>query len=143
MSLVENHPLSRMAALPLGADPWTRLFFGPTATPRFRPNLGIYEFADRFELTLDLPGVPKEAIHVEVEEDTLVISGQRPAAVSDDNASAIKRQEGLFTHFERRLQLPRHAQRDQMSAKTSNGVLTVSIPKVTPTGAVTVAVTEE
>ncbi|GJN05886.1 hypothetical protein PR202_ga23557 [Eleusine coracana subsp. coracana] len=77
----------------------------------------------------DLPGVKKEEVKVEVEDDNvLVISGERSKEKEDKNDKwhRVERSSGQFM---RRFRLPENAKVDQVKAGLENGVLTVTVPK--------------
>jgi len=78
----------------------------------------------------DLPGLNKEEVKVEVEEDrVLQISGERGVEKEDKN-DAWHRVERSSGKFLRRFRLPENAKMDQIKAAMENGVLTVTVPKV-------------
>lgn len=77
----------------------------------------------------DLPGLKKEEVKVEIQDDrVLQISGQRNIEKEDKNDTwhRVERSSGKFS---RRFRLPENAKMDQIKASMENGVLTVTVPK--------------
>jgi HSP20 family protein len=74
---------------------------------------------------VDLPGIEKNAVRVELTPEGLVIEGERmPAAPSD----RVFRSERLYGKFYRRIALPDAIDSDRISATFHNGVLEIVVP---------------
>jgi len=96
----------------------------------WNPQLDLYETEEAFILEADLPGVKKQDVSVTVDEGTLVLQGRRSAeqARSQGSFHYHERRSGQFV---RRLQLPVSVDQAQIRADFRNGVLRVTLPKLT------------
>lgn len=98
------------------------------ATADWMPPTDVEEYADRFVLKLDVPGVNLGAVEITLDQGVLSISGQREkdAAGEDVQRSRIERVHG---RFHRRFTLPDTVDAASVRAQGNNGVLEVVIPK--------------
>lgn len=89
------------------ADRLQRHFFRPGAgrQPQWQPPVDIYETHDAIWVIAALPGVAPEHLALEVNADTLIVSGERRLPTAARNG-ALHRLEIPHGRFERRLQLP-------------------------------------
>ena len=92
------------------------------------PAVDIVEENDRFVLHADVPGVNAEDIDVSMDNGILTVSGERRSedTTEDNGYRRIERSHGRFL---RRFTLPDTADADNVTAKSQNGILEVSIPK--------------
>ncbi|XP_040998897.1 18.1 kDa class I heat shock protein-like [Juglans microcarpa x Juglans regia] len=84
------------------------------------------------EFRVDLPGVGKENVKVQVEDSNILqISGERVLEKEDKNDKwhRIERRRGSFV---RRFRLPDNVNLNEITCKLENGVLTVQVPKKEP-----------
>ena len=92
------------------------------------PALDVRETDDRFELSLDLPGIDPDAVNVSFEDGMLTVSGKREFA-EENKGETWHRIERGFGTFARSVRLPRTADPDRIEATFDRGVLTVAVPK--------------
>lgn len=99
---------------------------GGLADGFFRPSVDIKENRDHYILHVDMPGVEKDDVKVEVEGDALIIRGEKRQERDDsnDNYHFVERRYGAFRRI---LDLPADARSEDLKAKFQNGVLTITI----------------
>ncbi len=93
------------------------------------PAVNEKEDEKAYIVEVDLPGVKKEDISVEVKDNILVVSGERKFKKEEED-KGYKRVESFFGRFERRFTLPADADPEKIEAKVEDGVLTIVIPKI-------------
>lgn len=101
------------------------------ATANWVPSADINEFADRFELFVDLPGISADQVEITLENGTLSIVGERPMpdSIKGDEQPVRRRSERGYGRFHRRFILPETVDAEKVRATDRNGVLEVTIPK--------------
>lgn len=92
------------------------------------PAVDIVEEKDRFVLRADVPGVQSEDIDVSMDAGVLSISGERHANAPDED-HGVQRLERVTGRFQRRFKLPETVDAEAIGARSSNGILEVTIPK--------------
>lgn len=101
-------------------------FTSPTWAGAYLPPVDIEETDDAYIFEVDLPGVRREDITIEVDGQELRISGQ----VLEKERKGIMRQSTRRTGgFDYRASLPSGLDADRAEAHFENGVLTVRIPR--------------
>lgn len=102
----------------------------PTNTSaQWRPAVDIIEENDRFLLRADVPGVNVDDIDVSMDGGVLTVSGVRQRDKYGEDVE-VQRSERCSGRFSRRFSLPDTADAESITAKSSNGILEVSIPKL-------------
>lgn len=92
------------------------------------PAIDIVEEQDRFVLHADLPGVNPADIEVSMDNGVLTVAGERASrAVTEQEG--YRRIERVSGRFLRRFTLPETADAEGITAKSTNGILEVTIPK--------------
>jgi HSP20 family protein len=92
------------------------------------PPVDFSETEDAYVLRFDLPGVPKDAVELTIEDYVLTLAGERKAANVAEGERAIRR-ERVTGRFHRSLALPGTADTSQVDAKYHDGVLEITIAK--------------
>jgi HSP20 family protein len=116
--------------LPLLFNDLERVLFAPETAPerRFAPQLDVYEYADRFELKLDAPGLQKTELKLGLEDGILTIEGERKQEKLPEGVKG--RFERWTGSFARTIRLPEDVDTNAIEASLKDGVLAVTIKKI-------------
>jgi HSP20 family protein len=107
-------------------DEIDRLF--ESSVTAWAPALDVREDKDSFSVRVELPGLKREDISVQIEEGALVITGERKEEKIEEG-TAVHRQERYYGKFTRALTLTTAVVEDKVTAQYKDGVLTVTLPK--------------
>ncbi|HEY8534951.1 MAG TPA: Hsp20/alpha crystallin family protein [Vicinamibacterales bacterium] len=91
------------------------------------PRVDVFEKDNRLITKIDLPGMKKEDVKVEVTDGQLTISGERKHE-SEEKGEQFYRCEREYGSFFRTVPLPEGAKIEDVKATFSDGVLEVSVP---------------
>lgn len=112
---------------------WDELFARTPGLPsyderEFVPKTDISETEKQFMLSIDLPGLKKEDIKIEVVDGVLSVTGERKhQEIYNDNKT--HRIERSYGSFKRAFTLPKNVSADSIEAQYENGVLELVLPK--------------
>lgn len=95
----------------------------------FAPKVNTREGEFAYHVDVDLPGVKKEDIKVDIKENVLTVSGERHSK-AEVREKDYYRVESNFGSFARSFTLPDNVDVENIEAKSENGVLEVVIPKL-------------
>ena len=112
-------------------DQLNRLFDLPQSPEAFgdwSPALDAFEDKDKYVVSVEVPGLKKEDIHVTVHDGILTIAGERKAE-KDINEGTVHRTERFYGKFSRSVSLPSAVKSDKVLASYKDGILTVEVPK--------------
>jgi HSP20 family protein len=128
-TLVRWEPFRELAALQSEMSRWMNGLEGPgRVTQTWVPALDVWETGDEVVYAFDLPGIPEDAISIEVKDETLSVSAERTKA-EETREDGFYRFERRFGSFARAVGLPQGVDQEQISARYENGVLEVRVPK--------------
>lgn len=105
----------------------TTLFDGGNALPA----VNIKETEKSFDIELAAPGFEKQDFKVDVDNGVLNISAETKKEDEEKN-NQYTRREFSYSSFNRSFSLPQQIKEDDIKAKYENGVLKISLEKVTP-----------
>ena len=100
------------------------------ATLVWQPRVNIGETAEAVIVEVELPGVQRKDVRVEVEGDILRIRGERRALIERRGCNYYHREQH-YGHFERELRLPQGVDPAGIRARFHAGILTITLPKKT------------
>lgn len=94
----------------------------------FSPPSELMEEEGHYMLSIDLPGMKKEDIKIEVADGTLIISGERKNEKRTE-ANQVHRFEKTYGSFKRSFVLPNTINAGKVEARYEDGVLELYLPK--------------
>jgi HSP20 family protein len=112
-----------MAVIPVAVVPRGRATRDGSMVPEDR----VFEENNRLVTRVDLPGVKKEDVSVEVTDGHLTLSGERKRE-TEERKDDFYRSEREYGSFYRVVPLPEGVKLDDVKATFSDGVLEVSVP---------------
>lgn len=98
----------------------------PTMAGAWAPAADISETDDAYLIEIDLPGVKRDDIDIEMGERELAISGEFKER---ERTGVLRRGTRRTGRFEYRTVLPGEVNAEGVSASLADGVLTVNVPK--------------
>jgi HSP20 family protein len=108
-------------------EPWPAVpaLFGKDG---YVPQVDVEESDDAYTIELDLPGVDKDDIDIEVAGRRLVVSGERK---EKERVGVLRRQTRTVGRFRFEVALPDQVEGDGIDASMRDGVLRLRVPKKT------------
>lgn len=100
----------------------------PSAVASWAPALNVAESEAAYEVSVELPGMNPEDVHVEFKEGVLTISGER-RQIEETEGKKFHRIEQTYGKFERSLRLSAPVDEDKVLAEYQHGILNVTVPK--------------
>jgi HSP20 family protein len=94
--------------------------------PEFIPRVDIYEDKKEITVQADMPGVDKEGVSIDLKEDQLTINGK--LSLLDDKETFLHKEYDVGNYY-RQFTLSDVIDREKISAKMADGVLTLTLPK--------------
>lgn len=101
-------------------------FHGARLEP-WAPAVDIQHCNGDLVVTAELPGLKKEEVEVEINEEALIIQGERKLEHKEDH-EGFHRFERSYGKFYRSIPLPEGAKADQAKAEMADGVLKIAVP---------------
>jgi len=111
-------------------DPFVPLssMLQPTTRTGFLAPADVAVSENDVLLTMDLPGLTADDLHIEALDGQLIVRGERRRPELSEG-SRWAHAERTFGRFERRIQLPHDIDAEAITASMDNGVLSLIVPK--------------
>lgn len=127
-TVVRVNPISEIRAMD---EMFERLFgrtpiASPTAT---NLPLDIFERDGKFIVRASVPGISPENLDVQVEDNVLTIRGEISHEYEGEDVKVYRR-EVSYGSFARSIRLPENLNFEKVDAEFSNGLVTISIPRL-------------
>ena len=90
------------------------------------PSVNSVENNDSFEIDLAVPGMKKEDLTIELNDNVLVISSETSNTMENDK---MRLNEFNFSSFQRSFRVPDSVDLDKIKASYKNGILKIKLPK--------------
>lgn len=98
------------------------------STAAFAPPADVYEDENHLTLKLEVPGIEEKDLDIRVENNTLIIKGERKFE-KEEKEENFRRMERQYGTFVRSFGLPSTVDSDNIHANYDKGVLTIAMPK--------------
>ncbi|MBM3328117.1 MAG: Hsp20/alpha crystallin family protein [Calditrichaeota bacterium] len=92
------------------------------------PRVDVVEHEDRFEVTAELPGLTRDEVKVELQNNVLTLSGEKRLD-TERKDRGLYLTERAFGTFRRSFQFPGQIDAGKIDAEYRNGLLVVTLPK--------------
>lgn len=112
---------------------WPQLYepfrtFGSRVADWLAPASDASSNDDAYRISVELPGVSEEDIHLSVEGGVVTVSGEK-TETREEKGETWYFSERQYGSFKRSFRLPEDADADKAEAHIKNGVLEVSVPR--------------
>ncbi|HZZ91304.1 MAG TPA: Hsp20/alpha crystallin family protein [Usitatibacter sp.] len=124
-------PLQLMAQMlrdPFGGLTQLDRWFGDFSASSFQPQIDVVDAGDALQVVAELPGMGRDDIEVLVEDEFLVLRGDKKLESRKDEKGCYH-VERAFGSFQRIIPLPDGVDVEHAEARFENGTLTLRLPK--------------
>ncbi len=121
-----QHPANLLSEMMNDFD--SNFYFRQQPNRGSSPSVNIHETDEGFLLQLAAPGLKKDDIKVNLDNNVLTLSAELKSENEEKNEKLI-RCEFSYSSFSRSFSLPKSADLDKISADYKDGILNVNVPK--------------
>ena len=95
----------------------------------FQPACDFDESNMEYKVQLDIPGIKKKDVKIEIENNRLTVNGERKVKMEEKDSKRFL-SEAYYGSFMRSFSLPSLVNEEKVSAHYEDGVLTITVPKL-------------
>lgn len=103
--------------------------FGRSMPEYYSPYVDILDGENEIVATIDMPGVSKDEIEINIKGDSLEVKAEREEEAEEKGECYICKEREI-NKFYRMMRLPSSVKEDEVKAKYENGVLKITMPKI-------------
>lgn len=92
----------------------------------------VADEGDKYTIKMEMPGVKKNEIHLNVFDNSLEVSAEHKEEEEEKKKNYLRKERSEVSYY-RTIPLPDKVSTDKTQAKLTDGILNITIPKVTPT----------
>lgn len=97
------------------------------------PAINVLETPDAYQLELAAPGMTKADFDIHLDEEgDLVIKMEKKGCENEQQKGHYVRREFSYTNYEQTYILPDEVDKEHISAKVEDGILSIEMPKLAP-----------
>lgn len=128
-------PFRELGLAPRNFEKLFEDFYSPqmrkaVGTGALTPNVDVHETKTGYTFKFDLPGIPKDQIKVDLDDNSLTVSGERREEFKDEgDDKKTHLSEVYYGSFSRSFTFPESVDAERSEAKYESGVLTLNVPK--------------
>jgi len=129
MAILFSDPFSSLFNLQQALDAFRQsdwLESSPSGMGSF-PPVNVFRQKDDLVVLIELPGIKKSDLDIQVKENTLRIAGSK--SVDNPDKASLHRRERLSGQFDRAITLPVQIDADRVKAEYRNGMLALHLPR--------------
>ncbi len=106
--------------------------FPSMSMPKMHTSCDVIDEGKQFRVKMDVPGIKKNEIKLDVTENSIQISGEHKEETEDKKKNYLKKERSQVSYY-RTLPLSETVLTAKVKAKLSDGVLEITLPKAKPT----------
>lgn len=111
------------------------IFWSPTTSltniSQRTPPMDIADLGDKYEMHVEMPGIPKDDINIDVTPNGIEVSADTEQTEEDKDKNWLRRERSSVRYY-RSLEFPEELKTDKIDAELKDGILKISMPKVEP-----------